>query len=281
MRVHRGPYRGGAGDVHVCRGTVREPALVAVGDDLVVHAEALDEGHVGGRGQPDHRDAVPAGGLVGHAERRLGRCTGDDHVVGAEVAVVGQEVVDQERGEEQGVEHHLAVLADGAGCHPRVREGVAVVGAGHGGAVGRAVHDAAVVDPAHRDHQLLRHGQEAVDPGPRGDVVVARLHHLCEPPHRHPPPRVLCGEEVPVLEHVADHGVGDVVGGEGERLDPEPGLPLVQRCGGDVHHPRPVEVRAVDLQVHVLLLLACDGVAVDGRVDLHDRGAACPLSSAG
>ena len=51
-----------------------------------------------------------------------------------------------------------------------------------------------------------------------GGALLAAL-DLGEPPHRHPAPTVLGGEEVPVGHRLAHHRVGDVVGGQPEAVD--------------------------------------------------------------
>ena len=99
-----------------------------------------------------------------------------------------------------------------------------------GGAGGEAV----VVDLSDRDHQLLGGGQESVEPGSDGDVVMARFDDLGESPDRDDAPRPGRREEVPVLHQLPDGDVGDVVRGEGEGIDAEPCLTGVERCGGDV-----------------------------------------------
>ncbi len=215
----------------------------------MVDVEALDEGHLVGRGEAHDRQARPGPSVPSDAEGGLGRGAGDHQHRCAEEVVVAEEVVDQEGGEEQRVEQHLPVLVVGTGAG-RVDEAVPAVGAGHGLAVGGDVAEAAVVHPAHGHHQLLGHGEVAEAAAAHRQLGVGGLDHVGVAPHRHPAPALLGGEEVPVLEHVADDGVGDVVGAQAEGVDAQPGLALVQRRRVELDDAHLVEIAAVDLQVH-------------------------------
>jgi hypothetical protein len=87
--------------------------------------------------------------------------------------------------------------------------------------VGRHVDETTIVEAARLHDQLVRHRQVAVDTSAFGELTDGGLHDVGEAPHRHATPvDAIVGragrEEVPVLHHVAEHRIGDVVGGESE-----------------------------------------------------------------
>ena len=128
----------------------------------------------------------------------------------------------------------LAVVAVDAVA---VGERVAAVGAGHPRPVLGHVTEALVVEAARLDHQLGRHRQVAENPTALGRVGAAALDHPPEAPDRHPAPGSSARKKSQYCEHVAEHAVGDVVGGQPEALDRQAGLAVgpARRARG----PRP------------------------------------------
>jgi hypothetical protein len=96
-------------------GAVQFRKLV-VAQHAVVEAAGTDEVPVARRREADDF-VVPgtpctlAAQQVRQPQGRLARCAGQYHASGAEEIVVGEEVVEQERGGEQGSQQHLQVFA--------------------------------------------------------------------------------------------------------------------------------------------------------------------------
>lgn len=96
-----------AGEIHAQRVSAGVQCVQAVvGQDLVIAAQAFDEGAVARGGQAD--DAVVLAALrtialeeEGQADGGLARGTAQQQVGGAEEGMLGEEVVEQERGGEQ------------------------------------------------------------------------------------------------------------------------------------------------------------------------------------
>ena len=244
-----------AGDVDEAGVTHRERVDVVVGHGGVVAAEARHEPEVGAGGQPDHLDAVPFGQQERRGDGRLRRCAGDHRGRGSEQVVVAQEVVDDERRHHQRPQEHLLGFAIGVVDGVALDEGVAAVDGGHGAPGGRQVGEAAVVDPPGLDHHLVGHREVAVDPGRLGHARRRRLDDLAEPPHRDASPAgplFRCREARPVAHGLAVDGVGDVVRCQAEGVDTQSGLAGLERHRGTLDRPHPVQVRLVDLEVHLL-----------------------------
>ncbi|MDT4835016.1 hypothetical protein FQZ97_686700 [compost metagenome] len=234
--VDRGAQFAVAGEVDVHAGGVgRDAVQRVVGHHAVVAAQALAEGHVGGRGEADHLDAVALVQLEGRAVGRLARGARQQHGGGAEEVVVGHEVVDQPRGDEQRAQQRLQVFGVGGVQRVGVAAEVLVVDRGQLGAVRRRVGEARGREPVGAEHRARGHRPVAVEPFAHGHARVQRLHHAREAPHRDAAPAFfLGGKELPVAHRIAEGGVGDVVGGERKAVDAHAHLAVGQRPVGGV-----------------------------------------------
>ena len=84
-----------------------------------------------------------------------------------------------------------------------------------------AVDEAAGIGACRLHDQLVGEREVAVEALADLHRLVARLDRLAEAPHRQAAGgRIAAGEEVPVAHRLAEGGVGDVVRGQGERVDP-------------------------------------------------------------
>jgi hypothetical protein len=222
--------------------------------DRGVAAERPDEAGVPGRRQADDLDAVTLRQEEGGADGRLGRGARDDHGARPEEVVVAEEVVHHEGGDEQRPQQHLLVLTPRRVGAVGTGHRVAGVDGGNGLPAGGRVGEPPVVEATRGDDELVGQREVAVDPGALGHARSGRLDHVAEAPHRDPAPRhtVLLHprEAVPVAHEVAVDGVGDVVGGHPEGVDPQSGLAGEEgnRRMGD--RPHVVEVGPVDVELH-------------------------------
>ena len=168
-------------------------------------------------------------------------------------------VVDEERRHEHPVEQEVLVGAVEVEC--AVDGDVAEVGVGDGvaGAVGADVAEPVRAAGFCRDDRLGRHRVEAEVTTADLDVGVGGLDDRTDADHRDPPPRLLGGEEPPIVQHVAGDGVGDVVGGEREAFDLQPYLAGCQLLLGWLGDAGGAEVRSVDLEDHAATV--AEGVA--------------------
>ena len=137
--------------------------------------------------------------------------------------MIGEVVVNEERSHEQTAQQQI--LIDLVAPKRRVAVDIDEVGVG-AGVVGAMRAD--IAEPASSrlsvDDKLVRHGVEAEEPPAEGYFRVGRFDHRAESHGRESSPRGFSGEEPPVVEHVASHCVGDVVGGECEPFDGEANL---------------------------------------------------------
>jgi hypothetical protein len=250
--VHGGAHVCVAGDVDERRSLASQVADVVVGDDAVVHAEPFDERDVARRGQAYDVDRCPLLEQEGGADGGLARRAGHDDRLGAEECVVVEKVVDEEGREEQRPEHHAVVLERGIFRRVGVDPAVPVVGARQRCAMRRGVDESPRVHATGCDHEVRRRREIAVDTGARCDVIVRACDDLGVSPHGNPSPyvRVRRREEVPVLECIAQYGVGDVVGRESETVDAQQRLPWCRVGRGPFDDPALVDVGPLDLEVH-------------------------------
>ena len=113
------------------------------------------------------------------------------------------------------------------------------------------------------DQQMRRHGEEAEEALALARFGVSRVQDLAESHHGDAAPALLGGKEAPVVQHVAGGRVADVVRGEGESIDAEEHLPLVELLGHrQCEGARLVPLAAVHLEYrafarsgHLLFLL--------------------------
>ena len=177
-------------------------------------------------------DAVALGEQIGRDDRRLGRRAGDDDRVGAEEVLVGEEIIDEERREEKREEQDVFGLAVGRIDGVGLDVAVTLVGRRQLGTVRRGVEEALLIDAGRDDHQVAGARQVAVDPNTfRHAGMPGLLDVGVTPDVQLPPARVRRREEVPVVHRVTEHGVGDVVRGQPERLDAEQRLAVFKRRG--------------------------------------------------
>ncbi len=234
--------------VHVGGRARAERVHFVVGHGAPVHAQALDELPAARRGEPHQVHVVARGEQVRDSESGLARGAADDHRPAFGQSLVAEHVVDQEGGGEQRAQHHLQVLGALAVEGVRVGALVALVGGGQGAPMLRLVPEPAGVGG--RGHDEVRgRRQVAVHPRAALEALGPALAHLGEAPHRHPPPALRGGEEVPVGHGVAEHRIGDVVGGQAEAVDLQQRLTLVQLGRLGARRPRRPDVAAVDEEV--------------------------------
>ena len=219
LQVHEAGVDGAAqlavaGKVHIHAGRVGVDGVeLVVGQHTVIAAQAFTEGHIAGRGQADHLDALALRQLEGGAVGGLARRAGQQHDAGAEEIVVGQEVVDQPRGDEQGAQQRLHVL--GVWRVERVGRAARelVVDRVQLGTVRRTIKPALRRHAHRRQHHAGGHGEIAVDAFADRHPGMGGLDHRGKAPDRDAAPGVLArGVETPVVHGVTKGGVGDVVG---------------------------------------------------------------------
>ena len=193
-------------------------------------------------------------GALGEADRRLGRRREHDDLIGSEIgggapSAIGEELLGEDAGEEQPTHQRVAVLTVVGAVVHGIRFGVDV-GAIHG-SVGLTVVTVvaeSIGGCGRGDHDAGRHREPAVEAAPDGDVVVVRLGHFSPAHGRHATPRQLGREELPVGQHVAEHRIRDVVGGDGESVDAQSDLTVSQALGSTVDQARRADLLALDLE---------------------------------
>ena len=128
---------------------------------------------------------------------------------------------------------------------------VALVGRWQRGPVRGGVDESLLVDAVWDDQQVAGARQVAVDADALRQVGVPRLLDVgVAPDVELSPVRVRGGEEVPVVHRFAEHGVGDVVRGQPERLDAKEGLSVFGRRRVSVQKAGLMQVGAAQLEVH-------------------------------
>jgi hypothetical protein len=221
MAVHRAPHLRVAGELEIGGGAVTERAGVVVGEHAPVRAGPLDEVDPLGRGQTDQLGALAPADQKRGRERRLRRGARDDDRLRPGETVVGELVVEQERGPEQRSQQHLLVLVALLVTRVGVGEGVVVVDGRQLCPVRGDVGEAVLADAVGPDHEVGRGREVPVHPPAGREPVVLGGGDVGKAPDRDPPPPGLGREEVPVVHRVAEDGVGDVVGGQAEARDLE------------------------------------------------------------
>ena len=106
------------------------------------------------------------------------------------------------------------------------------------------------------DHDLVSHGVEAEVPAAHVDVRVGRLGDLGQAHDGKATPLIVDGEETPVIEHVAGHGICDVVRGYCESFDGQSNLPRLKWLGLRLGDSGLSKVLPIDFEVHGLTLVA-------------------------
>ena len=151
------------------------------------------------------------GGLAGRARQHHAAC--------AEEGVLREKIIDQERQHEQRPQQRLIIA--GTPCEGRIAADtrIGVVDRGDALAVRRAVAQPALADVGGFDNQVRGHREIAEQPFAFGKVGMARGDHVTESPHWNVAVAIRCGKQTPVFELIAQHRIGDVVGGEGEAVD--------------------------------------------------------------
>jgi hypothetical protein len=221
------PHIGVAGDIDVDRAPGWQLRDLVVGECFVVAAQATDEGDVGVRRDTDDAQIRSVGEQPCRADRGLARRTRDDDGRRAEAFVVADEIVNDERREEQRIQDHLVRLTLGVVPRVGVDEAVAVVRSRHRSTMGRGVDEATLVELGRFDDEFGTHREVPVNATPDRKFVVLRLDDIGESPHRHPAPfgagfvtrRRRGREEVPVLQGIAKRRIADVVRRKREVVD--------------------------------------------------------------
>ena len=153
---------------------------------------------------------------------------------------VGEELLGEEPGQEQPAEQRMAILPLGETMCPMIDLGIhrvrigGDVGPVHGGMrlPMCAVVAETILGGGRREDDVRRHRIPPVEPAAQRDVICAGLDHGGPPHRRDTPERFVSGrEEVPVAEHVAEHGVGDVVRSDREPIDPQADLAWFEIAG--------------------------------------------------
>jgi len=116
-------------------------------------------------------------------------------------------------------DHHFVLDAaageGGVAADPRI----GVVDRRHALAMGVVVAQAAFADVAGLDHQMRRHRKIAEQAFALGDARMARGDDVAESPHRDVAETFGRRKQLPVFQLVAEHRIGDIVGGEREAID--------------------------------------------------------------
>lgn len=146
--------------------------------------------------------------------------------------MLGEEVVEQERGGEQRPQEHLQGLVGGPVERVAAAAQVLVVDRREVPAVLAGVDEAAAADLRRRDQQVAGHRIVAIEALARFDPRAARGKHLGEAPDRDDAQPLAGREELPVAQGIAEGGIGDVVGGQGELADRQQRLAFRQRLRG-------------------------------------------------
>jgi len=83
-----------------------------------------------------------------------------------------------------------------------------------------AIDKAAILHIGGRDQQMTGHRQIAIDPLADRNIGIFRCHNPGKAPDRHNAPLIITGwKEIPVAKAVADHRIGDIIGGQCIFLD--------------------------------------------------------------
>ncbi len=152
--VDRRPHGTVAGDVDEAGGAAVQGPDRVVGDGAAVDPQALDELGVAGRGQPDRLDLRALRQQESGGDRGLAGGAGDDDRPAPGQSLVGELIVDQERGEEERPQQHLHRLGLGPVEEVGVAGEEAVIGGGQRRPVWRAVGKAAGANCRWRDEQV-------------------------------------------------------------------------------------------------------------------------------
>ena len=99
------------------------------------------------------------------------------------------------------------------------------------------------------DDQMRGHRKIAEQPLTLGNAGMPRGDHIAESPDRNDAEAVGRRKQLPVFQLVAEHGIGDVVGGERKAIDPDQQRAVGQL--GRIGQPR------LD-QLALLQIVACD-----------------------
>ena len=114
------------------------------------------------------------------------------------------------------------------------------------------VTEAAFINSTWCHNEAGGHRQVPVDAHTLGDVGATRLDDVGETPNRDTAPGWFgCGEEVPVLHHLAVDAVRDVVGRQGEAIDMQPHVTFLQRTQPAVVHSSVAQIISLNLEVHI------------------------------
>ena len=185
-----------------------------------------------GRGQPDHLDAVTP--RAGDARARYAVLLEADDSITRRAPikfVFGEEVVDQERQHEQRPQQRLIVALLARERRIAADARIGVVDRRHALPVRGAVAQAALADVGGFDHEMRRHREIAEQGFACGDAGMLRGDHFAKSPHRNVAEILRRRKQLPVFQLIAEHGVGDVVGGEGEARDLDQQRVIGQRGG--------------------------------------------------
>ena len=248
--MHGASHRLVARQVDVDRPASRQRLDLTVERDLVVDAGSADEVGVAGRGEADQLRASALAEEEGRDQRGLARGARDEDRLASEEPLRGEEVVDQERGVEEGPEEALLTLTVGIVGGVGVSAPVALVRGRQSGAVRGRVDEAAPVDAVGNHHELRGQREIAEHARPLFELGGATLRHLGEAPDRQLAPALLRGEEPPVAHRVAEEGVGHVVGRQPEGLDPQQRLALGRLRSLLVREAVAAQVVCGDEEVH-------------------------------
>ena len=71
------------------------------------------------------------------------------------------------------------------------------------------------------DHQMRRHREIAEQAFAHGNTRMVGGGHLAKAPHRNVAEPLRRRKQLPVFQFIAEHRIGDVVGGEREAIDPD------------------------------------------------------------
>ena len=164
-------------------------------------------------------------------ERGLAGGAGEHHAARAVEFILGQKIVDQKRQHEQRPQQRLIIALAAGESRIAADARIGVVDRRHALAMRGGVAQAALADVGGFDHQMRRHRKIAEQAFAFGDARMARGDHVAKSPHRNVAETFGRRKQLPVFQLVAEHGVGDVVGGEREAIDLDQQR-VVGQCGG-------------------------------------------------
>ena len=208
-----------------------------VAEHLVVAAQRGNERPVGRRGQTDDMRGIGLPAAQREAVRRavggFARRARQQHLPRAKKMLLGQKIVDQERGDEQRLEDGLLRLMLGTIVGIAIAKDKLVIGWRQVLSMGAGIDARTCRDTLWPHHQVRAHRHVAVDTAPDVDARSPRFRHDGKTPNGDAAPFGVAGrKKLPVLHRFTKGGVGDVVRRQRKVVDGQAYLTIGQhaRC---------------------------------------------------